>query len=94
MAVRRADQGLVIVMRVVAVALLPLRDLERLPAYQRTETADSDVTFPTVASYRNDDLCKTDAKPAQNGEKPAQNGADPGQDRVDLWRNMCGLSLH
>jgi hypothetical protein len=38
------------------------RDLGRLPAYQRTETANSGVTFTTVACYRNVDLCKTYAK--------------------------------
>jgi len=49
------------------------------PAYQRTETADSGVTLPTVASYRNVDLCKTDANRTQNREKSAQNGADRGK---------------
>jgi hypothetical protein len=62
---------------------LPLRDLDRLSAYQRTEIVDSGVTFCTVACYRNVDLCETDAKPTQNGEKPAQNGANRGQNRVD-----------
>lgn len=45
-------------------------------------------------SYRNVDLCKTGAKPAQNGEKPAQNGADRGQNRVDLkTRYIIGVAV-